>query len=261
MSKETDNTFKVIDPRANRHPVPDRKYYGLFAVNKEDPLDIIGYIENSFSMGWSYTHVNLQEGFKTFAVIKAASRDAKVMAKEYPDDASYAKWFQRCWSKLCMPGMTVDDMRKAHWQMWYETKQKSMLAQNAWNSISERAFIPVGYELKVFRVNSKICPVEVDLRYRIAWNKGWIKTWDKWKWRNAPFMIKGLNAPGTTWEDIKPTLAESFTIEHCTLGKIETNWQFGKSCPRKIKCDAFGWPEMSRTEMKNKLRSQRKEAQ
>ena len=243
MTKKTHN-----DPRADRQPVPDCRYYGLFAVNKKDPTDILGYVENSFSMGWSKNYVNLEEGFRDGTARKAADAEVRYFEKEYPTDEEFAKWFYECQRKLYKPGMTVADMRQAYWESWYKMKKNRLLAQNVWNIVGERARVPAGYELKVFRIGSKNCPVDVDLRYRIAVRRKWTKEWDKWKWRNAPFKVKANNAK--PWEDIYPTVADVLNAPKSEINCPDTGWQFRKSCPRIIKCKTFEWPRMSRAEMK-----------
>ena len=39
--------------KSNESIIPKCRYYGVFAVNKNDPTDIRGYIYTSTSTGWS----------------------------------------------------------------------------------------------------------------------------------------------------------------------------------------------------------------
>lgn len=101
--------------------------------------------------------------------------------------------------------MTEQDARTEYEKTTRELKEKTILAQHVWNSNSDRLWVPAGYDVKVFRLGSEKCPVDVDLRYRLAVNRGWIKKWDKWKYRNAAFIVKASN-PGKTIFDVYPTV-------------------------------------------------------
>ena len=55
-------TMIALDDKITKQLLPKTKIYGVFAVNKNDPNAILGYVENSFSMGWSKDFVNIWEG-------------------------------------------------------------------------------------------------------------------------------------------------------------------------------------------------------
>jgi len=201
--------------RTDQIPICDRRYYGVFAVNKDNPNDMYGHVENSFSMGWSRYFVSLNEGFREWQVKKATELWLRDSTSYQSDDKKFSEWFKSFEKDLYHKGMSVEEMRRTYYDVIFDMKAESLMAQNIWNGCFNKCHVPAGYDVKVFRLNSKNCPVEVDLRYRIACNRGKTKTWDKWLYRNALFCVKAWNK-NVSVVDLNPTFADFFK----TCGKI-----------------------------------------
>lgn len=222
----------------------DTKYYGVFAVNRKDPNDILGYVENSFSMGWSRYFVNIWPASSKKQVDEATDRWFSDSIMWHKPDEEFFEWFKKSYSRLYIEGMTAAEARKAYWQEIWETRADLYLAQRVWNYVNEGGYVPVGYDRKVFRINAKNCPVLVDMRYRYLYDTKQTKVWDKWRWRNAPFMVKACN-PGKTWETLAPTLNHIFSLKTLQLKdpKLEEqpnhNIPHNKRDKRSFKTDDF----------------------
>ena len=199
-----------MNEKIDRLPMPDCRFYGIFAVNKDDPTDILGYVENSFSMGWSKYYVNLHSGRRSWYVERATRRWLEDI--HYPkSDEEFVDWARKCANDIYDDSLTVDEMRKKYHDKIYKMMADTHLALSVKNRLNSGCWVPENYEVKMFRLNSKRCPVEVDLRYRFAYNHGWTKVFDKWKYRNALFFVKdrGTNK-GKTFIDFFPTCSQSF---------------------------------------------------
>ena len=59
------------------HFRPYHRYYGIFAINPKNENDIWGYVENSFSMGWSRHCVSLYCTFTEHDLKKRALKECK----------------------------------------------------------------------------------------------------------------------------------------------------------------------------------------
>ena len=112
---------------------------------------IFGYVENSFSMGFSEDHVYVYDAFYTNA--------------EYTKTACNTK------------GWKVNSTNQFIWFIVRETV-------NRLNKEYKGDAIFKGY-----RINSKRCPVNVDLLTRLKVKKE-IIPWNKYNHRNAAFKIK-----------------------------------------------------------------------
>lgn len=210
------------------------RYYGLFAISKTDPTLILGYVENSFSMGWSKYFVNLWPAYKKKALLRMAKREASST-----DKWSDEKFLEFCESHYNVKygkedafykdGMSVEEARKAYVNLWFGIKTKCYGTQGAWNELSDRGiYVPDGFYTKVFRLGSTKLPVTVDLRYRDGLVQGEKLKWDKWYYRNAHFWVKELN-PGKTLEN-----TDGLPFE---LSKEQYNgsctYEYGVNCPHK----------------------------
>lgn len=198
-----------MNEKIDRKPVCGCKFYGVFAVNRQDPTDILGYVEDSFSMEWSKRFVSVEPGYKTYAVEKAMRawrRDFCEAGKAGSlSGEKFLEWYRGSYENKYVEGMTEQDARAEYERTTRKLEEKIKLAQNVWNRNSDRLWVPAGYDVKVFRLSSKKCPVDADLRYRLAVNRRWTQDWDKWKYRNAAFIAKASN-PGKTVFDVYPTV-------------------------------------------------------
>lgn len=190
-------------PNKSKKLIPNCRYYGLFAISKTEPNLILGYVENSFSMGWSRHCVNIWPAYRKNELLKMAKREVKDV--DLWDDKKFIDFCESHYNvkygkedAFYTDGMPIDEARQGYLNMWYAIKEKSYGHQNAWNELSERGiYVPKGFYTKVFRLDSKKLPVIVDLRYRVAIERHKKVTWDKWYYRNAHFWVKALNPDKT----------------------------------------------------------------
>lgn len=173
------------------------KYYIALAINKKDPNDIWGLCENSFSMSWErnranlftppnmeekYYHIpmrkffkdKLKQGWKT-EIFKYGwngedlnVKGLKNYMKKRLTDLNY-KYYHAC-------GRTVQEY-EWHWCQHYAIRCSRFLDNKQ------------DYEIRCFRVNSKYCPVRVDLSVREGMSRKKIE-YNKYEWRNANFVLK-----------------------------------------------------------------------
>jgi len=243
------------DNSIDRMPVCSCKYYGIFAVSKKDPTDILGYVENSFNMGWSRRFVRVWTGYKKSKVEQAVKHWFEGMKENSGsacnlDDERYEKWFKDHCADLYEDGMTIDDMRKAYWDEIYKMHAATILAQNVWSNMANRLYVPEGYVVKKFRINAKCCPVEVDLRYRTAYDRGKDVKWDKWRYRNALFSVKALNLDKERpLSSVLPKLENSLAIPATQLADVKGYWHEYRNAPAE-KLAKRDHKHMSRSERK-----------
>ena len=173
------------------------KNYCIFARKKDDPTDIIGMVENSFSMGWSKERVciwNQPTSYRNDAGLyhKRALHELKNhMQTDYHGNSYYCSdWSsERINSKGQMKrirkkvtdyyGRDFHPCGRSYNEYWWH-----------WvNHYARRVKKPKGYdEVIVCRVNSKHCPVKVDMSDYDLMNKGKM-TYNKYNWRNAKFIL------------------------------------------------------------------------
>lgn len=161
------------------------KYYCIFAINENNPKDILGMAENSFSMSWEKDRVNLwcaninsmkyqktnkqkleediYVGNSKHTLRKNVKGRKRILFKRYSDLSD----------KLYNPYGRSNNEREWHWV----------------NHYSKIVLPPKGYKTLVCRANSKYCPVIVDTSVREGMNKGVIE-YKKYDYRNAKFEIK-----------------------------------------------------------------------
>jgi len=237
--------------------IPNCRYYGLFAISKTKPNLIYGYVENSFSMGWSQHCVNVWPAYRRDTLVKMAKRDVRDTDKwsdedmidfcknHYPIDKKTGEGFYK-------DSMTIEEVRQGYLNMWIKIHENSYGPQFAWNEISERGiWVPEGFETKVFRLDSKKLPVVVDLRYRTALNQHKKIKWDKWYYRNAHFWVKALN-PNKTMENtggLPFNLPKDQYNGKCT-------YEYGINCPHAKRKEDKKIKNLSRSEFK-KLKHQK----
>lgn len=136
------------------------KGYVILGVDKAGKL--WGIIENSFSMGVSDTHVNVHS-------------KCKINKYYYEDVDENLGSFKShvVGGKKCLVNSQNQLM---YFQMKEECKKYNI------RNIG-------GCEWKVYRINSRYCPVEIDFSELIDMKMKKVK-YDKWKWRNQPFKLK-----------------------------------------------------------------------
>ena len=157
------------------------KYYCILAIKKDNPKKILGYIENSFSMSWSKDRVCLYCGDDYKGVPKKESWKEKLkhgsrygsLPVAYKGKMQYMKnLFLKNSMHAC--GRTVNEFE------WNCVKTQV-------RKLNKKSFIiKLGYEIKAFRVNSKFCPVFVDLTERNGMMTKKLE-YNKFNFRNASF--------------------------------------------------------------------------
>ena len=159
------------------------KYYCILAIRKTNPTDILGYVEHSFHMGWSSDRVNLY-----------------CNGSDFTGHTASEEWKSRLDDDTCRNGNTLPEKYKGRMQYLrkiYIRRQFEPCGRTPdeleWKYVKWRAETSVGrelkkrgYEIKAFRVNSKHCPVKIDLSERDLMNRRKI-TFDKFRYRNARF--------------------------------------------------------------------------
>lgn len=160
-----------------------KKYYIVLAVNPNDPEDIIGFVEHSFSMGWEKGRVvvweaNYGDTFKGIPAKKAFEK--KLQDWHYANEIKGRKTLLR--KQMANPASKeFSCCGRTHTEyMWNWVRHYSMWCGNELRK--------KGYEIRPYRVGSKHCPVELDFTERTAMSKNQIP-WDKYNWRNVPYKI------------------------------------------------------------------------
>lgn len=169
-----------------------KKYYIILAVNPNDPEDIIGFVEHSFSMGWEKGRVVVWETggddeYKGTPAKKAFEKKARDMSRYVWHNEDKLKG-RKTWLRKQMANPASKEFSccgRTHSEyMWNWVKHYSM-----WCGKELRK---KGYEIRPYRVGSKFCPVELDFTERTAMSKKQIP-WDKYNWRNIPYKNKKAN--------------------------------------------------------------------
>ena len=155
---------------------PKFRYYVLLAINKKDPNDIYGC---DYHGNWnsSYVEIHQAETISQLIYYKQKSLKRKVKTGFISHEQSIEE------------SLNEDYSHNLH------------LSQNLYNYIKHGIRrVPDDYVVKVFRVGSKHCPIDVDLRYHIAVDLNKTDFFDKFKYFSAPFFVKAINT-NFKWPD------------------------------------------------------------
>lgn len=168
------------------------RYYCILAINKKDPKDILGVVENSFSMSYEKNRVCLWQApdkDKSYISVPHRTYFQNITAKlnRFQYGLNYVEYInlkgqkRKCrkfisdpYNKNYHPYGRTNNEYEWHWVNHYA---KGILTP------------PEGYEFLVCRVNSKYCPVIIDTSVREGMNKKVIP-FRKYDYRNAKFEIK-----------------------------------------------------------------------
>lgn len=163
-----------------------KKYYIVLAVNPNDPEDIIGFVEHSFSMGWEKGRVVVWEAggddtAKGISVKKASKKRFSASRRTWFNEIKGRKTLLR--KQMANPASKeFSCCGRTHAEyMWNWVRHYSM-----WCGKELRK---KGYVIRPYRVGSKHCPVELDFTERTAMEKKQIP-WDKYNWRNISYKSK-----------------------------------------------------------------------
>ena len=191
-----------------------RRAYVIVGINKNDPTDIIGYCENSFSMGWTRHWVNVWADHGRNVAKKNVNEcyvdkfcELYEKGEEYCKhlDKYYRENYGRFLKKVFSGKATFEEVKQEVFDYYMNTSHYASLGE--WNYMRHYpSYIPEGYEMKVFRLNSKNCPIICDLRYRYLMEHRHNDKefpWSKWDYRNPMFVVKAKVGPDFKWpEDI-----------------------------------------------------------
>jgi IS1 family transposase len=167
------------------------KYYCILAIKKDNPKDIKGYVEHSFCMDWASDRVNLYSYHPSYAPYKGEPlrklwHDLLESVKKYnygclpkKDYKGKTRYLRKCFMKNSEHGCG----RTGNEYEWSWLKRE-IARLNRKSKMVEK-----GYEIMLFRVNSKHCPVSVDLSEREGMNRNRLE-YDKFRYRNARFSVK-----------------------------------------------------------------------
>lgn len=181
--------------KSNDTIIPKCRYYGVFAVNKNDPTDIRGQVYTSTSTGWSRFFVHAFKA-RTKKVFDKYLKNNYCKKEFSYSDSKFMDFFKNVYPEKYQEGMTPEQARQIHYDKWYDILKHEWVTTDVWNYIRHCPFdVPAGYELKIWRLNSTKLPVVVDLRYRTACDETAKIPYDKWCYRNAAFWVKACN-PG-----------------------------------------------------------------
>lgn len=177
------------------------KYYIALAINKNDPDDIWGLCENSFSMSWErnraclftpnnmeekYYHVPMRKFFKdNLKAENSWSKEKNIFKYGWNGETLNIKGHKAYMKKLLTnfnykyyhACARSNQEYEWHWCNHYAIRCSRFLANKK------------NYEIRCFRVNSKYCPVRIDLSVREGMNRRKIE-YNKYEWRNANFVLK-----------------------------------------------------------------------
>lgn len=169
------------------------KFYIALAINKNDPTDIYGLCENSFSMSWERNKANLFTPVKTgndyynVPIRKHFEKNIKKVLFQYGynGETENIKGRKR---------VTIKRLSNMKWKFYHCCGRT--LQEYEWKWCNHYAIIcsrflanKENYDIKCFRVNSKYCPVKVDLSVREGMVRRKIP-YKKYEWRNANFVLK-----------------------------------------------------------------------
>ena len=166
------------------------KYYCILAIKKGNPKDIKGYVEHSFCMDWASDRVNLWSYHPSYSYKgeplrkRWQDRLERVKKQNYgclpkKDYKGKMQYLRKCFMKNSEHGCG----RSGNEYGWSSLKRE-IARMNRKSKMVEK-----GYEIMLFRVNSKYCPVSIDLSEREGMNRNRLK-FDKFRYRNARFSVK-----------------------------------------------------------------------
>lgn len=217
-------------------PIYGHRAYVIVGINKNDPTDIIGYCENSFSMGWTRHWVNLWVGHsKAIAKREVNKYYVKKFCELYEKgedacrhlDKYYKDKYGRFLDKVFSGKASFDEVKQEVFDYFVNTTSYSSIGE--WNHVRHYpSVIPVGYELKAFRLNSKNCPIICDLRHRYLIDtmpngKEKDKIWSKWDYRNPMFVVKAKIGPDFKWPEdfLHSAKLKKTELANCKFVKIQ----------------------------------------
>lgn len=172
-----------------------RKQYIILAT-RESPLglEVQGLCEASFSMEWSRERVNLwaiEEDEYTGTPARECFKEwEKMLNQNWSFRSDNWKLRRNLPGKRTMFRKMMSDPGYKHYHPCGRSR-----AEYKWHWVNHYA-IRCGKELKkhgwdvrVYRVGSKFCPVELDMEERRLMEKRFVK-YGKYNWRNPRFTIK-----------------------------------------------------------------------
>ena len=216
-----------------------RRAYVIVGINKNDPTDIIGYCENSFSMGWTKHWVNVWANHgkyiakrnvtelyvdKFCELYNKGKEYCKTLDKYYKD--KYGRFLRKAFSKKA----SFDKVKQEVFDYYMNVSSYSSLGE--WNNMRHYpSQIPEGYEMKIFRLNSKNCPIICDLRYRFLMERmpesktkiEKAKLWSKWDYRNPMFVVKAKVGTDFKWPEnfMHSVEMKKTEVSNCKFAKIQ----------------------------------------
>lgn len=155
---------------------PKFRYYVVLAIDRNNPNVIYG---NDYYGNWnsSYVEIHPTETISQLTADKRRSLKNKV------------KTGAMSYEQAVEESLAVD---------YSDNRNRPQNLYNYLKHCIRKA--PKGFDVKIFRVGSKHCPIDVDLRYRIASDAGKTDYFDKFKYFSAPFFVKAINT-NFKWED------------------------------------------------------------
>ena len=234
-------------------PIYSRKAYIIVGINKNNPTDIIGYCENSFSMGWTRHWVNiwtLEYNSKKMAEAEVTQLYVSHFCELYNkgekyyknciapyDKEKYGKFLEKAFSGK----VAFEQVKQEVFKHFFNTTTYS--AQGVWNHIKQHlSTIPDGYEIKIFRLNSKNCQIICDLRHRYALEhyntkEEYNSLYSKWDYRNPMFVVKAKVGPSFKWPDdlMHSVKTKKFFIDTKEIQRIAINKNYSRSANKILK--------------------------
>ena len=168
------------------------KYYCIFAINKQNPKDILGMCENSFSMSYEKGRVCLWQSYKFNTDYHNIPHRKYFLDKLKQGVCRFQ--FGINYSEYCDIKGKKTVYRKLISNPNYKNYHSCGRTYNEYewhwvNHYAKRIKVPDGYEVLVCRANSKYCPVIVDTSVREGMNKK-VLEYKKYDYRNAKFELK-----------------------------------------------------------------------
>ena len=168
------------------------KYYAIFYVNEKDPNDILGVCQGSFSFHRSRTNVCL------WGIGKESCQYTSIHHKQFirdriSKDGKTLRYGHNYFDVVPIKGQLTRFKKSfadpCH-QLYHSCGRTNSEYQWKWVVHYSKTLPHLeGYFIKVCRVNSKHCPVVVDLSVRAGMDLKKIP-YDKYRYRNAKFRLK-----------------------------------------------------------------------
>lgn len=153
------------------------KNYIILGYSKETDA-YIGYVEHSFSMGFSTSRVNL---WRPHQYGSHSYNDKEHFFSKSINEYEYRYCKERCKRLNEITVNRIIDKGMSNCDEINELRDKFKGYDTG----------KLTFDFRVYRIGSKYCPVSIDWTERVDMNRGKLKR-DKFLWRNPKFKKRGM---------------------------------------------------------------------